>query len=252
MNLKTKNKNLNFDFNSLEGKVEKLTVKYEELFDEHVSVSKTKQNKNGSTVLPIEVEGQVVGYVVSSAKRSARVPFLRDVITALFEIECHRKKYDLLLKDEKKLKGATSFYSSFSLKVLDSLISNTFEVSAANTGSVLLYDSQNKDWEMKLSYGLSEEAKGKYSSSLQSNLAEHVLETGESLYLCEDVDVSLKDQLKRKDIACSLVVPISSGEKFYGVYCLTTYEESKKLSEKQVKVLSALGEYAGFILGLVG
>jgi two-component system phosphate regulon sensor histidine kinase PhoR len=125
--------------------------------------------------------------------------------------------------------------------VLEAVVDAAVELTGAEEGSLLLLDLASGELYMRAARNFQEEFVRKFRLPIQDTLAGSVLRTGQPVILDENTPQKIKTSYLVHSLA---YVPLQSKDQVIGVLGVDNRLDRKPLSERDIKMLSALAEYA--------
>lgn len=116
------------------------------------------------------------------------------------------------------------------------LLVGVCDLVGADNGSILLLDASGKQLDIVADVGLPEEARGQ-KVPVENSISGMVLKVGEPLLLHGRV---LAQSAAQRDLHCSMVVPITSGEKREGVVTLNIVREGAHFDNSDLEFVATV------------
>lgn len=130
-------------------------------------------------------------------------------------------------------KAAQEIYSTVRLdELLVTLLDVALKMTETECGSIMVIDEKNNDLAVKVSRGLKNDKKIEFHVSIENSIAGvAVRENSAFIINGQQGDNRIKHLLKRQDIKQSLVMPLTSKDRAFGVLNLHTKKEDCKIKD---------------------
>ncbi len=130
-------------------------------------------------------------------------------------------------------KVAQEIYSTVRLdELLVILLDVALKMTETECGSIMVIDEKNNDLTVKVSKGLKNEKRIEFHVSMENSIAGIAVKENSAFIINgQQGDNRIKHLLKRPDIKQSLVVPLLSKDRIFGVLNLHTKKEESKIKD---------------------
>jgi HD-GYP domain-containing protein (c-di-GMP phosphodiesterase class II) len=177
---------------------------------------------------PLVMDGIILGAIVLGPKQSGEMYSSQDLkFLEILAPEASIAMNNALLFDERnqRVSELTALNElAYALgrntelgPVLDSAIQQVMTVTAADSGSIMLLDSEDMTLRIVASFGIPARVVASTQPSVDAGIAGWVAKTREPLILVDDTDPRFKQELRRAEIVSAISVPIVFKDSLVGV-----------------------------------
>ena len=182
------------------------------------------------------------------------IDFLRELTEHLVRLTYQRGEFERLVPGflTAQKEGQNFFSATYSNLLTQYLLEIASQVVQADSGSVLLLDSEEKGFWIKSALGIRPEVLKKRHVPLRTSVAGLVVARRKPMLISSKTANGIpKTKLKRPHIKSSMVVPLEFEKRILGVFCLNAKSQNKRFNPNNLVLLDQLGKLAGVALSRV-
>ncbi|MFA5260181.1 MAG: GAF domain-containing protein [Candidatus Omnitrophota bacterium] len=178
-------------------------------------------------------EIKVVSFVSMKAILDLLAKVVKDIVDLNVEMKClHRKKYNKEVFSKEIAETAKDLYATIHLdELLITILDVALNLTQAEGGSIMLLDERAGELVVKVSRGMPEEVSQVARNKIGEGIAGIAARDNTSFVISgREGDQRIKHLLKRPSIKQSMVVPLSSQNRVFGVLNLHTEKTGGQIS----------------------
>lgn len=163
---------------------------------------------------------------------------LQEIASYIVELGYHKFKLKRIAPLPKIGKMVYKFYTD---KLLNSLLDVSFNVTAAEFGSIMLLDQKSGNLYIKIGRGIKKDIIEHTRLKIGEGIAGLAAQEGRCLLVDDKItDERIKNRLKRPEIKSAIIAPLQLKDKLLGVMNVGTLHASNKFNLENINVLSQL------------
>ncbi len=224
-------------------------------FEEDSEEKEILRNLNTEVLVPLTAEDKCVGTLALGEKRSGDMYTTQDLrILEIIAPEAAIAIQNAMLFKEKEKRIqeldalhniALSLGSTLDLNtLLKQVIDEAIKVTDAETGSIMLVDTQTDTLSIKVARGIPPEIAKATRMRMGEGIAGWVAKTSKPLVLINGQDVRFQEHLKREEIISALTVPLRVREKVIGVLSVNRKKNTEVFTEDNLRVITSFAAQA--------
>ena len=196
----------------------------------------------------LDVDVDKLGGVIADIKAfsfsgaDSALSLLSDVFSCVFELDYHNFKLGRIMPLSKLKEAAHDIYVN---KLCSALLDVSSNVIGGETASVMLINEKTNELYIKASKGIRKEIISRARQRIGEGLAGIAFQKRRPMVIGSKVeDEEIKSLLTRPKIKNSMIVPIKTTEKIFGVMNIATCRRSSKFNSANMSVISQLTSLA--------
>ena len=176
------------------------------------------------------------------------VELLSDITDYIVDLSYQRhllfKKYTIgPTVDAVVSEAYNSFYTD---ELLSTLLDVAMHTTGADTGSIMLLDNRTKELIIRVSRGIKEDIVRSTRLKLGEGISGLVAQNEKPLLLDDSVkDSRIKSRLKRPQIKSSIVSPLKTKDRVFGVVSINSHKPSNRFAKETLDLVEQLSKLTG-------